>query len=471
MHIITVGLSHKTAPVDIRERLAVPESRLGEALTRLCSYPGVREGLLLSTCNRVEVYAVVETVDAGYHRVQEFLADTHLSLSSEQLTPHLYWHTGDRAIAHLFRVASSLDSMIVGESQILGQIKDAYDAALTHKATGVVLNKVVKKAISVAKRVRTETKIAETAVSVSYAAVELAKKIFSNLGERTVLLVGAGEMAKLAAKHFVAQGVRNLRVTTRNPSNAIELAKRFNGVPLPFDDFPAEMAASDILLCSTGASHYLITPELVHHAVRQRMNRPIFLIDISVPRNIDPAVRDIDNAFLFDIDDLKQRVEQNREERLREAEKAESMVVDEVAVLQQWMKSLEVTPTIVALRSKANAVKKAEMERLQARLNQLSPQDQEMVESLTSAIVNKLLHGTMITLKAEADSSSGTLFVEAARRFFNLEEGAGSGRDSARCTRSEAGSGQAERETSCGADSEEGNRARTDQPVRLRQSS
>ena len=471
MHIITVGLSHKTAPVEIRERLAVPESRLGEALTRLCSYPGIKEGLLLSTCNRVEVYAVVEAVDAGYHRVQEFLADTHLSLSSEQLTPHLYWHTGDRAIAHLFRVASSLDSMIVGESQILGQIKDAYDAALTHKATGVVLNKVVKKAISVAKRVRTETKIAETAVSVSYAAVELAKKIFSNLGERTVLLVGAGEMAKLAAKHFVAQGVRHIRVTTRNPVNAIELSKRFNGVPVPFEDFPTEMIASDILLCSTGASHYLITPEQVQHAVRQRMNRPIFLIDISVPRNIDPAVRHIDNAFLFDIDDLKLRVEQNREERLREAEKAESMVVDEVAVLQQWMKSLEVTPTIVALRSKADAVKKAEMERLQARLNQLSPQDQEMVESLASAIVNKLLHGTMVTLKAEADSSSGTLFVEAARRFFNLEDAAGSAQASARCSRPEAVSGQAEDEASCRAHNEEDDRVRADQPVRLRQPS
>ncbi|HSE57299.1 MAG TPA: glutamyl-tRNA reductase [Nitrospiraceae bacterium] len=471
MHIITVGLSHKTAPVEIRERLAVPESRLGEALTRLCSYPGIKEGLLLSTCNRVEVYAVVDAVDAGYHRVQEFLADTHLSLSSEQLTPHLYWHTGDRAIAHLFRVASSLDSMIVGESQILGQIKDAYDAALTHKATGVVLNKVVKKAISVAKRVRTETKIAETAVSVSYAAVELAKKIFSNLSERTVLLVGAGEMAKLAAKHFVVQGVRHIRVTTRNPVNAIELAKRFNGVPVPFDDFPTEMIASDILLCSTGASHYLITPEQVQYAVRQRMNRPIFLIDISVPRNIDPAVRHIDNAFLFDIDDLKLRVEQNREERLREAEKAESMVAEEVGVLQQWMKSLEVTPTIVALRSKADAVKKAEMERLQARLNQLSPQDQEMVESLASAIVNKLLHGTMVTLKAEADSSSGALFVEAARRFFNLEEAAGSVRTSARCTRPEAISGQAEEEASYRAQNEEGDRVRADQPVRLRQPS
>ncbi len=424
MHIILVGLSHKTAPVEIREQLAVPENRLGEALARLCSYDGIKEGLLLSTCNRVEVYAVVDTVEAGYNSVQEFLADTHLSLSSEQLTPHLYWHTDERAIAHLFRVAASLDSMIVGESQILGQLKDAFEVALAHKATGMILNKVTKKAISVAKRVRTETKIAETAVSVSYAAVELAKKIFSNLGERTVLLVGAGEMAKLAARHFIAQGVRHIRVTTRNPQNAVELAKRFDGVAVPFEYYHAEMANADIILCSTGAASYLITAEHVQRAVRQRLNRPIFLIDISVPRNIDPSARDVDNAFLFDIDDLKLRVEQNREERLREADKAERLVGEEVNVIEQWLKSLEVTPTIVAVRNRAEAVKKAELERIQARLGNLSPQDRAMVESLANAITNKLVHGTMVTLKSEATSPSGGLFVEAARRFFNLESGA-----------------------------------------------
>lgn len=421
MHLILVGLSHKTAPVDIRERLAVPESRLGEALTRLCTYSAIKEGLLLSTCNRVEVYAVVESVETGYNSVQEFLADTHLSLSSEQLTPHLYWHTGERAISHLFRVASSLDSMIVGESQILGQLKDAFEVALTHKASGMILNKVAKKAISVAKRVRTETKIAEQAVSVSYAAVELAKKIFSNLADQTVLLVGAGEMAKLAARHFLAQGVQHMRITTRNPQNALELAERFNAVPIPFEQYHAEMAHADIILCSTGASNYLIMAEHVQRAVRRRHNRPIFLIDISVPRNIDPTVRDIDNAFLFDIDDLKSRVEQNREERLREADKAERLVSDEVGVMEQWLKSLEVTPTIVALRQRADAIKQAELDRMQSRLGGLSPQDRETVESLASAIVNKLVHGAMVTLKSEATSSSGALFVEAARRFFSLE--------------------------------------------------
>lgn len=421
MHLIVVGLSHKTAPVEIREKLAVPESRMGEALSRLCSYPGIKEGLVLSTCNRVEVYSVVDDLDQGYGRIQEFLADTHLSLSSEQLTPHLYWHTGDRAITHLFRVAASLDSMIVGESQILGQLKDAFEVALAHKATGLIMNKVVKKAISVAKRVRTETKIAEMAVSVSYAAVELAKKIFSDLGQRTVLLVGAGEMAKLAAQHLIAQGVGQVRITTRTPQHAVELAEKFGGTAVPFEQFKDDMASADIVLVSTGAAHYLVTADDVQRAVRERMNRPMFLIDISVPRNIDPAVRHVDNAFLFDIDDLKQRVEQNRAERLQEADKAERMVVEEVGVLLEWMKSLEVTPTIVALKNRVDEIKRSELDKTLGRLGHLSAQDRELVEGLASSIVNKLIHNTMVTLKSEVNTSSGSAFVEAARRFFNLE--------------------------------------------------
>jgi glutamyl-tRNA reductase len=392
MHIVVVGLSHKTAPVEIREKLAVPESRMGEALTRLCSYQGVREGVLLSTCNRVEVYAVVDEIESGYGGIQDFLADAHLSLSSEQLTPHIYWHQGDRAISHLFRVAASLDS------------------------------KVMKKAISVAKRVRTETRIAEMAVSVSYAAVELAKKIFSDLSEKTVLLVGAGEMAKLAARHFIASGVRHVRVTTRNPQHAVELANRFGGTPVAFEEFREDMASADIVLVSTGAAHYLVGEDDVQRSIRQRMNRPMFLIDISVPRNIDPAVRHVDNAFLFDIDDLKTRVEHNRGERLNEAEKAERMVLDEVGIVRQWLQSLEVTPTIVALRSRADDIKRVELDKALARLANLSAQEREMVEALASSIVNKLIHNTMVTLKAEVNSSEGAAFVEAARRFFSLSD-------------------------------------------------
>ncbi|THJ24611.1 MAG: glutamyl-tRNA reductase [Nitrospira sp. CG24E] len=422
MHIIVVGLSHKTAPVEIREKLAIPESRMGEALARLCSYQGVREGILLSTCNRVEVYAVVDEIEAGYGRIQDFLADAHLSLSSEQLTPHLYWHQGDRAISHLFRVASSLDSMIVGESQILGQIKEAFEVALAHKATGIILNKVMKKAISVAKRVRTETTIAEMAVSVSYAAVELAKKIFSDLSEKTVLLVGAGEMAKLAARHFIASGIRHVQVTTRNPQSALELANRFGGTAVAFEDFRKEMASADIVLVSTGAAHYLVSEDDVQHSVKQRMNRPMFLIDISVPRNIDPAVRHVDNAFLFDIDDLKSRVEQNRGKRQNEAEKAELMIVDEVGVVRQWLQSLEVTPTIVALRARIDEIKQAELNKTLGRLSNLSESERELIEAMASSIANKLIHNTMVTLKAEVNSSEGSAFVEAARRFFSLSD-------------------------------------------------
>lgn len=421
MNIIVVGLSHNTAPVEIRELLAVPDSRMGEALARLSAYPGIKESVLLSTCNRVEVYAVVDQADAGYASVQQFLADTHLALSAEQLIPHLYWYTDDRAIRHLFRVASSLDSMIVGEPQILGQVKDAFAMALAHKASGVVLNKLVQKSISVAKRVRTDTKIAETAVSVGYAAVELAKKIFSDLGEKTVLLVGAGEMAKLAARHFVNSGVRQVLITTRDPHSAVELAKRFNGVPIPFDQFRREMASADIVLCSTGASHCLIRSEDVQRAVRERFNRPIFLIDISVPRNIEPAVKDIDNAFLFDIDDLEMRVEQNRGERRREAGKAERLVEDEVSIMLDWLKSLEVTPTIVALRQRAEEIKRQEIEKAMGRLVNLSEQERDAVEGLASSIVNKLLHGPLVTLKSEAQSSHGLMFIEAARRLFHLD--------------------------------------------------
>ena len=421
MNIITVGLSHKTAPVELRELLAVPDSRIGEALKRLMTYSSIKEGMLLQTCNRVEVYAVVDQVESGFSSVQEFLVDSHLSLSAEQLLPHLYWHSGDRTISHLFRVTSSLDSMVVGEPQILGQVKNAFRSALTHNASGVILNKLVKKAISVAKRVRSETRIAENAVSVSYAAVELAKKVFGNLSARTVMLVGAGEMAKLAAQHLVNHGVRQVLLTTRDSFRARAVANRFKGSPVPFEEFRNEMAKADIVICSTGASHYLISADDVQRAVRERMNRPIFLIDVSVPRNIEPVVRDVDNAFLFDIDDLEMHVEQNREERRAESFKAEAIAKEEVAVIQKWFQGLVVTPTIVALRKRAEEIKQAELARIMNRLTALSDQDREAVELLASSIVKKLIHGSLVTLKSTAQSSNGPIYIDAARRFYDLE--------------------------------------------------
>ncbi len=422
MNIIVVGLSHHTAPVELRERLAVPESRMGEALTRLVSYSSVKEGMFLSTCNRVEVYAVVSNWEVGLTQVQDFLVSTHFSLTVDELFPHVYRYVDDATIRHLFRVSSSLDSMVLGEPQVLGQVKDAFELTLAHRTSGVILNKFVKKAISVGKAVRTQTRIAEYAVSVSYAGVELAKKIFSSLKDQTVLLVGAGEMGKLAARHLVNSGVKQIMVTTRNTHRALNLAEQFNGTVIPFEDFRSALPKADIVICATGAPYYVISTDDIQAAIRQRMNRPMFLIDISVPRNIDPAGKDVDNAFVFDIDDLKTHVGQNQEERRKEADKAEDLVKDEVDVMLSWIRGLEATPTIVALRQRAEEIKRAEVSKVLSRLEHISPKDQEAIEGLASAIVNKLLHGSLVTLKSEAQSKNGFAFIEAARRFFDLAE-------------------------------------------------
>src|SRR2546428_5460270 len=347
MNIIAVGLNHRTAPVELRERFAVSESRLPEALARLKRWPGIDEGVILATCKGVGLYAVIKEPPHGLESPRDYLVTLAADISLEQLEPHLYCLDGAEAIRHLFRVAASLDSMVVGEPQILGQVKEAYDVALTHKATGVVLNKVMKKAISVGKRVRTETGIAEHAVSVSYAAVELAKKIFQNLSEKTVLLVGIGEMGKLAARHLIGAGVRHVMIANRNYERAIDLAKRFDALPVPFNQVHHEMAGAGNLLFATAAGTYRIRPPHVHRPLRSRKNRPMFLIDISDPRNIDPAVGSLDNAYLYNIDDLQSQVVTNLEQRRLEALKAEDIVRGEVPPVVAWLKSLEVVPTIV----------------------------------------------------------------------------------------------------------------------------
>jgi len=420
MNIIIVGLSHKTAPVEVRERLAIAEKQLGEALGRLRAQPGVQEGVILSTCNRVEICAVVQETEQGFESVKRFLASIHESLSHEALAPHLYSYVASDAIRHLFRVASSLDSMVVGEPQILGQMKDAFEEAMACRATGLVLNKVLSKTLSVAKRVRTETKIAESAVSVSYAAVQLARKIFRKLEETSVLLIGAGEMAELAARHLVAQGVRRVAICSRHHARAASVAREFNGEAFGLEEAQHQMIQSDIVICSTGAQHLLVQYDDMARVIEARKNRPIFLIDLSVPRNIDPRVNELDNVFLYDIDDLESVVEANRRERAREAEQAEGIIAGELEAMVRWLKSLDVVPTIVALREKAAAIRQAEREKLLGRVKDLTPAQQEAIDRFAEALVNKLLHGPLVALKEEAHSVNGVLYVEATRRLFDL---------------------------------------------------
>jgi len=422
LEIIVVGLNHKTAPIEIREKLSISDAQLREALIRLKSCHGIDEGVIISTCNRVEVCAVVQQVQTGFQRIKEFFEDHHPGLSPEEWNASLYLFSADEALRHLFRVASSLDSMVIGEPQVLGQLKEAFDTALHQKATGVILNKVFRKAISVAKRVRTETKIAESAVSISFAAVELAKKIFGQLEGKEALLVGAGEMAELAVRHLVDNGVRKVMITTRNFDNAIELAKRFDGLPVRLEDFPRHLAEADILICSTGASHYVITAYHIEQAIQRRRNRPIFLIDISVPRNIDPNVNRIDNVFLYDIDDLQTIVDTNLEGRQKEALKAEEIVSEELTVINKWLKSLEVVPTITALRAKAEEIRRTELTKFLSKLAGLTPEQRETVEGLAASIVNKLLHSPLVALKDETRTENGAMYAETVRRLFNLDK-------------------------------------------------
>ncbi len=421
VNIIVVGLNHRTAPVEVRERFALPESEWPSALDRLRSYRGVAEGVVLSTCNRVEVCAAVQDTDAGFDGATRFFTSYHGD-AGESPTSHLYYYSSSDAIRHVFRVASSLDSMVLGEPQILGQVKEAFDAALAHKATGVVLNKLFSKALSVAKRVRTETRVAESAVSVSSAAVELARKIFRSLDQTRVLVMGSGEMAELAAKSLVSHGAERIVIAARNQAKADALAREYAAHAVARDAFMDELVQADIVICSTGADHYLLGARQMADVARRRKGRPLFLIDLAVPRNIDPAVNDVEDVFLYNIDDLNSVVEANRREREKEAVKAEVIIDDELEQMMKWLRSLEVTPTIVELRRQVERLRQAEVERAVARYRSGSEQDlRAALDGVTSALVNKLLHAPVVVLKDEASQTHGALYVDVIRRLFHLD--------------------------------------------------
>ena len=351
MRLVLIGMNHKTAPLEIRERLQLSCGEDDRFFRELMCLPEVREALYLATCNRVEVLARVAGGEGAVSALSDFIF-RHGNLDVAEMKRCLYIHRDREAVLHFFRVASSLDSLVMGEPQILGQVKDAYRLAVDHGATGLLINRLVHHAFRVAKRVRTETGIAGNAVSVSYAAVELAKKIFGDLKGKKVLLIGAGEMAELAARHLLRQGVGGIYIANRTYARAQALASMFQGTPVAFDRFSEVLSEVDIVISSTGAAGYIVSPQMVADALRRRRNRLLFLIDIAVPRDIDPAAGEIENVYLYNVDNLQEVVDANRQVRMAEAQKAEGIIEEEVSAFEAWFNALEVVPTIVSLRDK-----------------------------------------------------------------------------------------------------------------------
>jgi glutamyl-tRNA reductase len=422
MEILVVGLSHKTAPIELRERLSVSEQDLPKPLELLGDSPEIAERMLIATCNRVEVYAVAEgSVEKAVEAITDRLA-AHHKLEKSRFEDKLYTHTAAAAVRHVFRVASSLDSMVVGEPQILGQVKSAYSIARSQEATGVILTNLLEQAFHVAKRVRTETGIGASAVSVSSAAVELARKIFGDLAGRTVLIIGAGEMAELALRHLLDDGVRSVLVANRSYDRAVALARQFCGRAVTFESFRQEMGGADIVISATSAPHVILKKEDMQSIIQQRRHRPIFLIDIADPRDIDAACNEVDNVYLYNIDDLQSVVDANLKERQREAERAEAIIEREVGVYLTWLRSLDVVPTIVSLRQRVEEIRGAELQRVLGRLGDLSPEQREAVTVMTHAMVNKILHQPMTELKRRAALQDGHLYTSVLRRLFGLED-------------------------------------------------
>ena len=418
MKLLLTGLSHKTAPVDLREKLAISESALPRALQELQQL-GAAEAVVLSTCNRVEFS--ISTPDDVEPRIvlDRFL--TQWQLPGGAFDGPLYRFESREAIQHIFRVASSLDSMVVGEPQILGQMKAAYKAAQKEGAVGGLLENVLTRAFSAAKRVRSETGIGQMAVSVSYAAVELARRIFGSLDGQRVLIIGSGKMGELAAKHLRSSGANKIFVTNRTHARAEEMARLFDGRAVDYAAFPAMLHDIDIVIASSAAPHYILTRDEMKRVIAQRKNKPMFLIDIAVPRNIDPAVDEIDGIFLYDVDDLAGVVNANLKEREKQAENAEAIVAEEVENMMARLRIEGVTPTIVSLQTQLEEIRLAEVSRALRRMPGLTPEQQQQIEAMTRSIVNKIAHGPISELRRHANEPEGDHAIDVIRKVFHLQ--------------------------------------------------
>jgi glutamyl-tRNA reductase len=420
MNLLLAGVNHQTARVDLREKLCslLPEAE--ESYPLLLSFPEIREVLFYTTCNRVEVLCVTE-VEAEAPAVLSGFFASHPEITPAVLADSLYLHRDQDAVRHLFRVAASLDALMVGEPQILGQVKQAYRVATEHQATGPILNKLLHKTFSVAKRVRTETGIGDHAVSVSYAAVALGKKIFGDLKGKNVLMLGAGEMAELALEHLQSQGAGDIVVANRTLERGVRLAERFGGQAVSLEEIESQLLSADVLISSTGAASYLLTREQVKAAMRRRKQRPLFMIDIGVPRDLDPGINDLDNVYLYNIDDLKEVVEENRERRHEAAVQAERLVAAETLKFMDWLQTLSVYPTIISLKEKAQAICQAELKKTLGHLGPLTPGQEQSLAVMTEAIVSKILHDPIIFLKGNHHRKRGEAELALVRRLFNLD--------------------------------------------------
>ena len=418
MNFLLTGVNHRSAPLEVRERFAIPESKLPEAVQRLAQYPGIEEGLIISTCNRVEFVARSTNGSAD---LTGFLSD-YFQASPEQFKQYLYEYRENEAVRHVFRVASSLDSMIVGEPQILGQVKEAYAVARAVGTVNSQLDALFTRAFAVAKKVRNETAVGTSAVSVASVAVDLAKKIFGSLSGRSVYLVGAGKMCELAARHLLAHGAGSIYVANRTHERAVKLAEKFNGRAIAFEQLYDTVDKADIVISSTGAPHAIFRREHGERFLHRRKNRPMFFIDIAVPRDVDPAVNDLDGIFVYDIDDLQSVVVSNLAERSEEARKAEALVNSEVERFIARLQTADVVPTIVSLQEHLETIRQAEIDRVRGRLGSLSPEQEMAIEAMSRGIINKIMHTPITTLKSAARDPEATTVIDLVRRLFNLRD-------------------------------------------------
>ncbi|MBT8352390.1 MAG: glutamyl-tRNA reductase [Deltaproteobacteria bacterium] len=418
--IVLLGINHETASVELRECLAFSEDETADAVVLLHKNQFIKEALIFSTCNRVEVLIVTEDRSKGADAAKAFLEE-YKKVPAAQFEDALYVYKGDEAVRHIFRVASSLDSMVVGEPQILGQIKEAYRSATLKKTSGVILNRLLHRTFFVAKKVRSETGIGDHAVSISYAAIELGRKIFDTLESKKVLLIGAGEMAELAVEHLIRNRTGEIFVANRTFKRGVELSKKFKGQAIRFEELTNFLKEVDIIISSTGSSDFILRPEQVKKIMPNRRNRPLFFIDIAVPRDIDPKINRLNNSYVYDIDDLKGVVDENIGDRKAEAIKGERIVDEAVIRFREWYDSLDVVPTIVALRSKLEIIAKTEIEKTM-QSNSVSGTDSQAIQRMTDSIINKFLHDPTLVLKGNGIHRDKSVYLDVARKLFRLDK-------------------------------------------------